>query len=386
MVFSSTIPRLFLLLLCNMLALSVWSQNPDAEDRNLFLNPGFEEPNVCEHGVACSPSGWYSTQNGAVTYYIQTKKSHMGRYVLGVTLLIEDSERRTYVQTPLKCDLIKDQEYEFEMFIKAKNYATNSIGVFFSDRIVDTLTRYRLDFTPQLIFRAIDPFWRKDGKWIRMYGTYKAKGGERYAVIGNFDPSTSCSIKKVGQSMKVAKALYMIDDVKLQAINKNLNICAYHEFEAYVAEDWNRHPYSPLLFNKDKIKFLAPAVLPMLNADTTVEVGSTIILKNILFETAKATLLPCSYKELNQLMILLSKHPNMAIEISGHTDSQGMEDRNVKLSEARAQAVYAFLLEKGIDSNRLSSKGYGSEQPVMPNNTIEGRKQNRRVEFKVLKL
>jgi outer membrane protein OmpA-like peptidoglycan-associated protein len=74
----------------------------------------------------------------------------------------------------------------------------------------------------------------------------------------------------------------------------------------------------------------------------------------------------------------------MRVEISGHTDNQGSRVTNEKLSGNRAKAVVDYLIKKGIPASRLESKGYAFDQPIAPNDTEDGRQQNRRVEFKVL--
>ncbi len=113
-------------------------------------------------------------------------------------------------------------------------------------------------------------------------------------------------------------------------------------------------------------------------------VGSKVILKNIFFDYAKATLRSESFPELDRLVKLLTDFPNTRIEISGHTDNQGSLQTNQKLSENRAKAVVDYLISKGIASSRLEYKGYAYFQPVATNDNEEGRQQNRRVEFKVL--
>ena len=104
-------------------------------------------------------------------------------------------------------------------------------------------------------------------------------------------------------------------------------------------------------------------------------------LYNIFFETDKSRLLPNSFDELNKLADYLSKNKSTIIEISGHTDNTGAEEKNKKLSEARAKAVADYLVLKGIEKARISSKGYGSTMPIAKNDTEAGREQNRRVEF-----
>jgi len=109
-----------------------------------------------------------------------------------------------------------------------------------------------------------------------------------------------------------------------------------------------------------------------------------IILKNVFFETASAALQPQSVIELNHLKNLLEKNPNLNIQINGHTDNVGSEEDNQKLSENRAKAVNDFLVENGINPNRLTYKGFGETQPIDTNDTEEGRRNNRRTEFEVV--
>jgi len=113
-------------------------------------------------------------------------------------------------------------------------------------------------------------------------------------------------------------------------------------------------------------------------------VGTKIVLKNIFFDYAKATLKPVSFPELERLIKLLNQFPTLRIEISGHTDNRGSMTTNKKLSKARAKAVVDYLISKGISAGRLEYEGYAYLQPIATNKTDEGRQQNRRVEFKVL--
>ncbi|MFH2140935.1 MAG: OmpA family protein, partial [Bacteroidota bacterium] len=114
------------------------------------------------------------------------------------------------------------------------------------------------------------------------------------------------------------------------------------------------------------------------------DIGSKIILKNIFFDYAKATLRSESFPELDRLVKLLTDFPTSRIEISGHTDNQGSLKTNQTLSESRAKSVVDYLIGKGISQSRLEFKGYAYFQPIATNDNDEGRQQNRRVEFKVL--
>jgi len=109
-----------------------------------------------------------------------------------------------------------------------------------------------------------------------------------------------------------------------------------------------------------------------------------IVLQNVFFESGSAAILPASVPELKKLLLTLKNNVNMGMEIRGHTDDVGTEKSNLALSEARAKAVYDYLVSGGIEPSRLSYTGMGETQPIADNNTPEGRKQNRRTEFKVI--
>lgn len=115
-----------------------------------------------------------------------------------------------------------------------------------------------------------------------------------------------------------------------------------------------------------------------------VEVGGVVRLNNIFFETAHSRLRPESRMELDQMVETLKQYPTMHVELSGHTDSEGTEASNKKLSQDRSNAVRTYLVEKGIDPARVRSVGYGESRPVATNDTPEGRQANRRVEFTIL--
>ncbi len=102
------------------------------------------------------------------------------------------------------------------------------------------------------------------------------------------------------------------------------------------------------------------------------------------FETGSARLTDLSKYELNNLFDFMNKNPNVTVEVSGHTDSTGDPDSNLTLSDSRAKAVYDFLLNKGASADRMTAVGYGITQPIGDNATEEGRKENRRTEFKIL--
>ncbi len=115
-----------------------------------------------------------------------------------------------------------------------------------------------------------------------------------------------------------------------------------------------------------------------------IAVGSTIVLRNVFFDYNKATLKPESYTELDRLVKILQENPSIRIELSGHTDSRGSDEYNLKLSESRAKSCVDYLVSKGIKADRMEFAGYGETKPIDSNETEEGMANNRRTEFKIL--
>lgn len=116
-----------------------------------------------------------------------------------------------------------------------------------------------------------------------------------------------------------------------------------------------------------------------------IKVGESVVMRNIFFDLDSYTLKPESKIELDRLVKLLKDNSLLQIEISGYTDNTGKADHNLKLSENRAKSVAEYLVQHGIEANRLVSKGYGDTKPVAGNDSEEGRALNRRTEFKVVK-
>ncbi|MEM9033886.1 MAG: OmpA family protein [Actinomycetota bacterium] len=102
------------------------------------------------------------------------------------------------------------------------------------------------------------------------------------------------------------------------------------------------------------------------------------------FDTAAATIRPESEPTLDVAAQILGEIDGVALRVEGHTDSLGDEAANLELSQARAEAVVAALVERGVDPDRLEAVGFGETQPIADNTTIEGRQQNRRIEFSLL--
>jgi outer membrane protein OmpA-like peptidoglycan-associated protein len=114
--------------------------------------------------------------------------------------------------------------------------------------------------------------------------------------------------------------------------------------------------------------------------------GQSVVLKNIFFEFDSYELKSSSETELKKLTQFLMSNPHVSIEIGGHTDNVGSAAYDETLSLNRSKSVYEYLIDKGIDKNRLSYNGYGFNEPIADNATDKGRALNRRTEFKIIKI
>lgn len=371
--------------------------------QNLVTNPGFEQFRVCPgkandklvSGLQLIPR-WYTVSEASPDYFNACSKNDQvsvpknfagnmrarsGNAYIGLILKADkyqykgDPHYTEHIQNRLLKPLKKDQYYCFEIWMclgKNSTLAARDFGVYFSkDRITfpnppDTLPQAHIQYQGE-------EYLTTTGQWVPLRGVYKAEGGERYLTIGNFIPWISgreIRLREIFNPGDLREyAYYLFDDVSLVEI-KDPSKC-----------DCNMVTLEPPA--KEEAKDLEESSGDV-NDFENVSIGESFILKNIFFEFDKADLLPESFPELDKLVDLMKKFPGMTVEIAGHTDFMGSVDYNNRLSANRAKSVVNYLVQQGIEQNRLTWKGYGKSKPIADNTTEEGRQINRRVEFTVL--
>ncbi len=124
---------------------------------------------------------------------------------------------------------------------------------------------------------------------------------------------------------------------------------------------------------------------PRTPGGATVNLVGCWVLKGVLFSRGQRAINSQVYPALDEVVSILEKNPQLKLEIQGHTDNRGSVKHNQWLSELRAKVIRGYLVKKGIDKKRLTWIGYGFSKPVAPNDTPEGRTQNRRVELRPIR-
>lgn len=258
---------------------------------------------------------------------------------------------REYIQIRLKERVRPNDTVYVELWVSKERQAklvSNNIGAYFSMKRVTKDTKEVLDLVPQINCDTVINAVKKS--WVKIEGSFVPDKPYQYLLIGNFydikNTETRVFKNYNGSPYTPPYAYYLIDDVKV----------------------WQDEPTPEVLVFEEEV----------------VEKNEPIELKNIEFEFDKADLRSASLIELAKLLSFLNTYPSINIKIQGHTDAFGTEHYNQGLSEARAKAVCDYLIENGIDGQRLSYEGFGELMPLQESLTDEARSRNRRVEFLIL--
>ena len=335
-----------------------WSA-PTMGTTDLFCECGKKDKESSEAQVPQNPFG--------------TQKANTGKCYAGI-YAFSHGDYREYLLTQLSMPMEAGLKYELYMYLSLADYSRVTI-----EQIGACFLRSKPTFTSSNVIQGLKPIYAKISEevgsdtvnWHQIIIEYKAKGGEQFLLIGSFDvddiyPTNVKAPKNVRTKINQRTerdAYYYIDDVSLREVHPPY----VAKFDTIVVAKIDT--IKPTIFNATD------------SAVGEIALDKSLILKNVLFETGKAVLLPPSYPELDSIIKYLNNKPLLKIEITGHTDNVGNEITNTTLSEKRAQAVADYLVSKRIEPTRITTKGFGSQKPITTNDTEEGRKLNRRVEF-----
>jgi outer membrane protein OmpA-like peptidoglycan-associated protein len=416
------------------------------EDKSHKLIKGWTYPTIAtpDYFNKCAPQ----KKAGVPSNFAGTSEPKTGNAYMGAILSGTDDGYREYIQGTLKSSLVAGKKYCITYSYKLASYskfAVDQLSLFFSEIEVKNEIRINLPYKPQVNNRE-GLFLDNIDEWEEVCNVYEASGNEKYFIIGNFKAYDNTNYVATDKNMKnlmdKTYAYYYFDDIIIRPLeNCNDCECVQHNFEAQIIDssytggfdpisgkitkklndgyvkvgmaggtppyrvEWSNGMTGPALkglpsgtysfmaydaFNcqgKGKVSFIEPKEIvdEFEEGLQTIEEGESIILKNIFFEFNKTTLLPKSFVELDKVVSFMLENDIHLIEIGGHTDSEGTDAYNQKLSDGRAKAVVEYLKSKGIMADRMRSFGYGELKPIDSNLRDKSRAQNRRVEFTLIK-
>jgi len=187
----------------------------------------------------------------------------------------------------------------------------------------------------------------------------------------------SASIELINLQDNKVESLVESDSISgeyLMVLTQGADYALYINKRGYLFKSMN--------FNYSEVSDFVPIVV---NIELEkARIGSTAVLNNIFFDLDKYELKSKSIPELQKVIRFMNENPALRVEIAGHTDNQGSVSYNQQLSLKRAQSVYNYLINNGINKNRLMAKGYGQGNPLASNDSEPGRQLNRRIEFKIV--
>lgn len=325
-----------------------------------------------------------------------------------------------YMQRELSAPLTAGQEYDITMKVRLasnSDRAVSGIGAYCSPVALAYNHRHFLTEKAQVTSKGVVS---DKQNWTEIKGSFVADGTERFIVIGAF-PAAGMEKTKVIEGGDSQRAYYYIDGISLTVhpepdtdgdgvIDKldkcpqvkglaNLDGCPDSDGDGVTdamdacpqlagPADKQGCPDSDgdgISDNMDKCPKV-PGTAAMRGCPEINEKTKKLFekaLTGIQFETGKSTIKKVSYPILDQVVTVMNENPTYNLEIAGHTDDQGNDASNLKLSQDRAAAVEKYLEDKGVAASRVTSQGFGETVPVADNKTAAGRAKNRRVEFKV---
>lgn len=328
-----------------------YSQNPAEFYAVHWISASAGTPdhfNACSYGEADVPHNWAGVAD-----------PYEGTGYVGLYLWMSNGKNyREYLQSELTEPLIRDSLYYLEFHYKLSSYSKYSIdriGMLLSDSVVRLKHDRVFRATPTVSVVKDTALTQETGLWEEAKTLYKARGGERFVVIGNFfdDPTThyyKIQFRPTPQPMVAESAYYYIDGVSI--------VPKYIRDQQLLAQ-----------------------IVPEFEVDE-IRPNTNYVLKNINFRFNSYQLIPPSFTELDRVADYLLRHPKLRVQLFGHTDDRGSETYNMKLSQARAKNVAEYLQSVGVSKDRIDHFGYGKTKPLQEGTSEEARTVNRRVEIR----
>ena len=340
--------------------------------QNLVLNGSFERCNLCPTKLGSFKDDvihWSAPTLGSTDYFnscsplMGTPENFNGKQLAqdgsayAGFYLFAPEDYREYMQTELTRKLDKDREYKLTIYVsraEGSDFAIQEMGVLLVDKEMKvdtkkTLTRRHWyasgigDYNYKLL--KTSDYWEQTSKWVKLETKIVAKGSEQFLIIGNFKPNKQTKVRRTTRSAKKG-AYYYVDNLQLLPLK---------------TETTADIDLEPIALNKSH-RF-----------------------QNVLFDFDRYLLLDTAKSDIKKIYSYLETNSDLSIHIDGYTDNVGSANYNRKLSNYRCEAVADYLVQLGLEKNRISWSAHGGTNPIADNTTDEGRRLNRRVEFMLVK-
>ncbi len=407
---------------------------------NLVMNFSFEELNACpsDYGAIDEAVGWMglnftpdlfhvcseAPKVGVPQNYFGNQWAADGKGYIGLLIYHERSPLE-FVGTRFREPMQKGKKYMISFKIcwakVYSNYASDNIGILLTNDLMGATSVHGADV-------VVDEIITESDRWETVSKTIIVDEDYQFLAIGNFVGKEKTKKYQVQQA-GYPGAYYYVDDIRVQRVLDEDDperfikvvgrvfdedtrqpiparidfVLPEKNFRAFEEADTTRGYYEFSNMQKTQYFYLevksegyfSKRIFIERNPDDSYVVqdfhlkpslpGNSVILDDIYFDTGQTKPNDKSRDALKLLANFLQEHPDLKVEISGHTDNTGNAHRNQVLSEQRAEAIVVYLIDEGfISPRRLTFVGYGDTQPISDNETSEGKEKNRRVELKIL--
>ncbi|MBU2996986.1 OmpA family protein [Cellulophaga baltica] len=326
--------------------------------QNLINNPSFENLDKCPNKIGAFDeitNNWLNASKGSTdsfsacsnvvptgNNFIGNQEAYDGDVYAGIYLFAEN-DYREYLSTKIKKPLIKGKTYIVSFMVsraEKTEFAVDEFDVLFTQKALDQNSSKFIDvkqlassYEAKIVAIPEYNLYTKSDGWQEVSAVYVANGTENYMTIGNFRSNVKTRRLKIINAPRKA-AYYFLDMVSLQE-------------------------------------------------DEPINWDQKYVVDNLLFKQNEAIVDCENNEQLKRVLLYLKAFPEKNIFVYGHTDAVGNTYANKVLSEKRAKSVASFLIENGLNRNRVQYKGFGDSEPIANNRTREGKLKNRRVEFVV---
>ena len=371
-----------------VLSINALAQEPE---ENLVPNWSFDEgvKKIKEGGSIEMAIGWSSPTEAKADLFSKTNKGELwcagndkvnkrgkeqpndGDIMAGIVMFgYRNARARSYLQTELKEKLDVNRNYCVKFHVSLSDlsrFACNGIGLALSDAPFTEKMINDNKIVPQ-IKHSKDRIFQEQYTWEAICQVYKAKGGEKHLIIGDFTKTDEMLTIK----MRKPRGFYNAQSQDAYYFIENVSVVPMDQVQSCVCEKEDRE--TQVVYRRN------------FSENTQLFPEKAIEHKRVFFELRSSAVSSTNNSILDGVVRIMKDNPNVNIQVAGHTDVQeeSAAGGDMGLSEKRAKNVYFYLVAKGVEENRMTYIGKNDTQPASQNQSTASRAQNRRVDFKII--